>query len=71
MLPIGPDEFMDRLLAAHGAEDAFEGPEANADAECNGPAPPSALPEPILGLLGEAERLCGIDDVRLRAAAAA
>ncbi|MEA3166087.1 MAG: hypothetical protein QOJ26_956, partial [Thermoplasmata archaeon] len=70
---LGPNEFMERLLAAHGAEDALEPrdePAGEPDRATADPAP-SVDPTPILGLLGEAERLCGIDVVRLRAAAAA
>jgi hypothetical protein len=72
MLPLGPDEFMERLLAAHGAEDAFEPPDEGANASGSTPVPPTPTdPTPVLGLLAEAERLCGIGPVRLRAAAAA
>jgi hypothetical protein len=76
MLPLRPDEFMDRLLAAHGAEDAFEPAHEAAGtagtSETTAAVPPLPVDSnPVLGLLAQAERLCGIDDVHLHAAAAA
>lgn len=72
MPPFGPDEFMERLLAAHGAEDAFEPDEEGPGEAVEAPTAASAIdPTPVLGLLTEAERVCGLSDVRLHAAAAA